>query len=339
MREALLDYLLCPSCQNELESRAVTSDGDHVVSGSLVCKGCAADYPVVRGVPRMNISMDALRRVARTFSYEWRAHSEGRLEKEGTLWGLTADEDWSYFREATGLADAELRGAVVLDAGCGSGRLTRQIGQREPKAVIGVDMIDAVDGAFAATKELPNVHIIQGNIFELPLRRHGFDVVWSNGVIHHTPDARGAHAALAEMVRPEGLLYVWVYAKRFNPFRFTKDVLDALHVTRLPEPALLTVSKVFAYLSVGLHAGYKCARHVPPFRPRGRWAERSMRKRTVHELSLTWFDALSPEFDSRHSEHEVMAWFEQLGFSAITAIEEPKVGVRGVAPRPASAKA
>lgn len=206
------------------------------------------------------------------------------------------------------------------------------IGERGPKAVVGVDMIDAVDGAFARTRDLENIHIVQGNIFELPLRRHAFDIVRSNGVIHHTPDAAGAHAALAEMVKPGGLLYVWVYAKRFNPFRLTKDILDALRVTRLPEPVLLLVCRVFAYVSVALHAVYKLVRLIPPFQPRTRWSERTLRRRTAHELTLTWFDALSPAYVTRHTEPEVSGWFERLGFTDIAAIEEPKVGVHGVAP-------
>jgi SAM-dependent methyltransferase/uncharacterized protein YbaR (Trm112 family) len=332
MRAKLLLHLACSACGGELESRPEEVAGDHVLSGSLRCRGCAHEYPVVRGVPRMNAAMSGLERVARTFSYEWAAHHAGRLEDEETLWGLSPEEDWSYFREATGLRDEDLAGKVVLDAGCGSGRLTRQIAEHGATTVIGVDIIDAVDGAFELSRELPNVHIVQGNIFELPLRRRSFDLVWSNGVIHHTPDARGAHEALAQMVKPEGLLYVWVYAKRFNPFRFTKDVLDLLRVTRLPEPALLRVSQVFAYVSFGLHALYKLARKLPPFRPRSRWAKRTLRRRTVDELRLTWFDALSPEHDSRHGEREVIGWFERLGFTEIGAIEEPKVGVRGVAP-------
>ena len=43
------------------------------------------------------------------------------------------------------------------------------------------------------------------------------------------------------------------------------------------------------------------------------------------------FDALSPEYDSRHTEQEVVGWFASAGFERITPNEEPKVGVRGMA--------
>jgi SAM-dependent methyltransferase/uncharacterized protein YbaR (Trm112 family) len=332
VRRELLDYLACPACGSVLTCHADEQMDEHIIDGRLKCTACEAEYLISRGVPRMNSSMTGLERVAQTFSYEWGAHHAGKLEREETLWGLTNQEYWSYFLEATGLRDGELAGKAVLDAGCGSGRLTRMIADNGARVVVGVDIIEAVDGAFERSRQMPNVHIVQGNIFQLPLQKKAFDLVWSNGVIHHTPDARRAHEALAQMVRPGGLLYVWVYARRFNPFRFTKDVLDALRVTRLPEAALLRISRLFAYISAGMHTVYKVVRRIPPFRPRSRFGKRTMRRRTVDELTLTWFDALSPEYDSRHSEAEVIGWFERMGYSQIRAIEEPKVGVRGMAP-------
>ena len=125
---------------------------------------------------------------------------------------------------------------------------------------------------------------------------------------------------------------MWVYARRFNPFRFTKDVLDALRVTRLPEPILLRIARFFSYASIPLLRVYQAVRRLPGLRPDSRKSERTVRNRTLKELELTWFDALSPKYDSRHSEAEVIGWFEQLGFTEIDTIEEPKVGVRGIAP-------
>ena len=166
------------------------------MTGTLLCKGCAYVYPVVRGVPRMNAGMEGLERVAQTFSFEWGAHHAGKLEESGTLWGLTLDDDWAYFKEATCLNDEELEGKIVLDAGCGSGRLTRQISEHGAATVIGVDMIDAVDGAFERSRELPNVHIVQGNIFELPLRARSFDLVWStvSFITRRMHDVRTRHS-------------------------------------------------------------------------------------------------------------------------------------------------
>jgi SAM-dependent methyltransferase len=276
----------------------------------------------------MNVAMTGLENVARTFGYEWRSFHEGEFEDD-TVFGRTPEEDWDYFLEGTGLDGADLAGKAVLDAGCGSGRLTRQIGEHGARIVIGVDMNDAVEHVYRSTRDTENVHIVQGNIMSLPFKRHVFELVWSNGVIHHTPDAAACHRSLSKVVKPGGTLYVWVYAKRFSPFKLAKDAADAVRVSRLPEPALLGLCRVLAYPSLALLSVYRGVVHLP-FVRRTPWLEWTSRRRTLKELRLTWFDTLSPQYDTTHSEPEVIGWFQSAGFEDIAAIEEPKVGVRGV---------
>ena len=331
MKPALVDYLACPDCRSDLEGEFGAASEGEIDSGALRCTGCRRAFPIVRGVPQMNRDMAGLENVARTFTYEWKAHHAGRFEGE-TLFGRTVDEDWRFFLDCTGAAADDVSGAVVLDAGCGSGRFTRLIGEHGAAAAIGVDINEAVDEAYADCGHLPNVHIVQANVFSLPFKEGIFDLVWCSGVLHHTPDAAAGHRSLARHVKPGGTLYVWVYAKRFNPFRFVKTVLDAVRVTKLPEPVLYRISKAISYPSLALLAGYRAARALPGLRPRTAWGERTVRPRTLDEIQLTWFDALSPEHDSRHTEEEVVGWFERSGFEDIVAIEEPKVGVRGRAP-------
>lgn len=334
MRLSLLDYLGCPGCASPLDLDTVESDGDEVIAGTLTCRDCAARYMVAGGIPRMNTAMEGLESVQRTFNWEWNAHHEGAFESE-TLFGRTPDEDWAMFLEGTRVSPHDLTGVDVLDAGCGSGAFTRLIAERSAAGVvIGVDMVDAVERAYAQTRELPNVHIVQGNVFKLPFRRELFGLIWCNGVIHHTPDAAAAHASLSRHVRPGGILYVWVYAKRFNPFRFTKDIFDAIGLTRLSEPQLFTLVEVVSRLSLWMLSAYRSLRRLPGLRPRSAWGHRTVRPRTLAELKLTWFDALSPAYDSRHTEEEVIGWFRREGFHDVHAIAEPKVGVRGVAPAP-----
>jgi SAM-dependent methyltransferase len=328
MRQELLDYLACPACGGDLEGTFETWDGDEAMEGVLVCGACSARYALVRGVPRMNAAMAGLENVARTFGYEWRTFHEGEFEDD-TVFGRTPEEDWHYFLEGLGVGEHELGGKAVLDAGCGSGRLTKQIGNHGARIVIGVDMNDAVEHVYRATRDAENVHIVQGNIMSLPFKPHVFDFVWSNGVIHHTPDAAACHRALSHVVKPGGTLYVWVYARRFSPFKLAKDVADVARISRLSEPALLRLCRLLAYPSLAALTLYRGIVHLPfvPTTPRLEWTSR---RRTVDELRLTWFDTLSPQYDTTHSEPEVMGWFEAAGFDDIAAIEEPKVGVRGV---------
>jgi SAM-dependent methyltransferase/uncharacterized protein YbaR (Trm112 family) len=337
MRTELLDFLACPSCGGDLRLTPVEEHDGDVVSGTLECSGCGAHYLVAGGVPRMNEATQGLERVADAFSFEWKAHLDGQLESD-TIFGRTKQEEWEYFNEATGYADRELAGKLVLDAGCGPAQVTRLMSEHGARVAIGMDFNEAVDEAYRACRDLPHVHIVQGNVFAPPFKKHVFDLVWSNGVIHHTPDARGAHKSLSRLVKPGGMLYVWVYPDRLNPFRLTKDILDFLRVTRLPKPVLMQVATAFSYVSLALLRAYQLVRLIPGLQPTTRWGRRTVRDRSLQELRLTWFDSLSPQFNSRHTNAQVMGWFKSLGFRDIHAIDEPKVGVRGIAPATDGAK-
>jgi 2-polyprenyl-3-methyl-5-hydroxy-6-metoxy-1,4-benzoquinol methylase len=330
MEPAVLDLLACPRCGG---TYAFLSDEHHKDAGVLACQRCDGRYRVDAGVPRLNHALREYRltNVAKTFGFEWKAHHAGQFETE-TLFGRTREQDWEMVTQAMGISDADMRGAIVLDAGCGSGRFCELFADHGAATVIGVDMNDAVDDAAQRCRAYDNIHIVQGNIFALPFRPAAFDVIWCNGVIHHTADAAGAHRSLAKHVRPGGILYVWVYPARFNPFRLMRTVLRAARVHRWSPRALQLLASMMARMSLPMLVFYRAARAVPGLRPRSAWGRRSVRHRTLDELKLTWFDALSPEFDSRHTEDEVVGWFLGEGFSDIAVLEEPKVGVRGVAP-------
>lgn len=331
MKEPLLTLLACPRCGGDLRLEEPEYEQDEILDGSLACGDCDARYPIVRGVPRLNADMQGLENVARTFGYEWKAHHAGKLEDD-TLFGRTIDEDWQMYLAGLGVTQDAVHSAVTLDAGCGSGRFVRLAAVHGAALSVGLDINEAVDEAFRHCRDLPNAHIVQGNVFSPPFKPHAFDLVFCNGVLHHTPDPRRGHRALARVVAPGGRFYVWVYAKRFNPFRFVKDVFDALRITKLPEPILLHVAKALAYPSIAALQLYRALRRLPGLEAKSVWGLRTVRPRTVKEVQLTWFDALSPEFDSRHTEDEVTAWFAAGGFTEIGCIEEPKVGVRGTAP-------
>jgi len=53
--------------------------------------------------------------------------------------------------------------------------------------------------------------LVQGDNLQLPFRSGSADLVISNGVIHHTPDARASFMELARITRRGGSLVVSVY--------------------------------------------------------------------------------------------------------------------------------
>jgi len=99
-----------------------------------------------------------------------------------------------------------LRGdETVLDAGCGSGRVTKLLLERLPKGrVIAVDAAPSmVEEARAALG--PGVEVIQSDLAELELDER-VDAVFSNAVFHWVSDHDALFARLHAALRPGGRL-------------------------------------------------------------------------------------------------------------------------------------
>lgn len=72
MRAELLDYLVCPGCGRALDLHPFlddAADAREIDQGLLVCRGCAAPYPLAEGIPRvLPNAFRRLRKYRRDFS-------------------------------------------------------------------------------------------------------------------------------------------------------------------------------------------------------------------------------------------------------------------------------
>jgi SAM-dependent methyltransferase len=100
--------------------------------------------------------------------------------------------------------------ALVLDAGCGTGRYAAAWCRLFPAAtVVGVDINDTILATGLVSPDaLTPIH---GNLEALPFRSGAFDVVMSRGVIQHTADPRRALGELLRVCKPGGILYFYTY--------------------------------------------------------------------------------------------------------------------------------
>jgi trans-aconitate 2-methyltransferase len=96
---------------------------------------------------------------------------------------------------------------TVLDAGCGSGRVTQLLEERLPDGkVIAVDGSESmVEKAREALR--PNADVFVCNLTELDLHEQ-VDAVFSNAVFHWIPDHETLFMRLHEALRPGGRLVV-----------------------------------------------------------------------------------------------------------------------------------
>jgi SAM-dependent methyltransferase len=100
--------------------------------------------------------------------------------------------------------------AHILDAGCGSGAMTRCFGSRYAAAsVIGVDIRDdyvSYARDRASQEGLQNVEFRQGSVFNLPFATASFDVVWSKYVMQWIDEPEKAVAEFRRVTKPGGVV-------------------------------------------------------------------------------------------------------------------------------------
>lgn len=85
---------------------------------------------------------------------------------------------------------------------------------RERRVIVAIDLSrNALRLGEAAARRfaIPSVTFIQADLHNTPLRARSFDVVYSAGVLHHTPFPPKAFACLAGLARPGGIVIVGVY--------------------------------------------------------------------------------------------------------------------------------
>jgi SAM-dependent methyltransferase len=236
LKETLKKYLSCPDCARPLEFSETEREGAEIISGTIHCSVCGKQWPIVRGVPRFAAMTEVAEDKAATaanFGWQWQHFTQADDRYEDQFLGWIAPVTREFFKDK-----------VVLEGGCGKGRHTQLAAQFGARDVIGVDLSDAVETAFAATRHLPNAHIVQTDIFNLPFAR-AFDYAFSVGVLHHLPDPRGGFKSLVSKVKPGGHMSAWIYGAENNEWitRFVNPVRERV-TSRINPRLLVQLSKI-----------------------------------------------------------------------------------------------
>lgn len=235
MKRTALEYLACPACGGDLTlSPGAGSDDGEVMEGRLECAACDVAYPIRAGVPRFARDVGSVEaRTAEAFGYEWTRYNE-----------LAARYRQQFLDWIAPVEPAFFEGRAVLEGGCGKGRHTALAAEFGARAVVAMDLSDAVDSAFANTRHLPAVHVVQADLNRPPVRRV-FDYAFSIGVLHHLPEPQRGFRALVDRLRPGGAISAWVYGREGNGWIVHLLTPVREHVTaRLPHRVLDTLSAV-----------------------------------------------------------------------------------------------
>jgi arsenite methyltransferase len=147
---------------------------------------------------------------------------------------------WSSYREQP----------LVLDAGCGAALSALELFASRLAGVryLGIDISNAIDVAAQRFAERGHTAgFIQADIADPPLADESVDVIFSEGVLHHTDSTERSLKRLARLLRPGGRILFYVY-RRKGPIReFTDDYVRDLVQNMTPEEAwdaLMPITKL-----------------------------------------------------------------------------------------------
>ena len=308
MKPWVLRLLCCPSCRQPLRLEPLRLDGDDVDSGWLVCSECPEAYRIVRGIPRFVRSAHYAIGNALGWTDIRRIHLDAINGTRETEDALSA---------CTGWTSSTYRGRLVLDLGVGSGRFA-EAAARYGAEVVGVDFNATVDVARREFGHLANLHLIQADLSAIPLRPDTFDVVYSMGVLHYTPNPAHAFAEAKSTVKPSGTLAVMLS----NRDGFARRSSSRIRVvtTRLPLGVVLAA----ASMSIPLYYGFRLPwvgsvlRAVCPVSMHAEWRRRWLETFNWYTASYQWY--LQPL--------EVSRWFQSNGFTDVE-IGRGSIYVRG----------
>ncbi len=207
MLPSLLPWLASPETGGPLSLTVRQREGEEITDGSLT-DDAGHVYPIQDGIPRLlpREMLDAQKseiaaRDAQVADYDAMAFLNvfGKVEIPLTLRALApAPTD------------------ILLEAGCGTGRMTGILSKRVREMV-------AIDFSFESLRVnrrkliaagVTNVHLVQADLCRLPFAASAFDRVVSCQVLEHVPGPAARAAAvhsLAHVLKPGGTLALSAY--------------------------------------------------------------------------------------------------------------------------------
>ena len=201
----------CPICESSdsrllFQQRFERLSGIEFIDGYdvVVCAQCGLAF--ADGIPGQAV-LDAYYRDLSKYEY---AHKSGK----------ESDLDVRRFTDIAATVAAHLpsRTSRVLEIGCATGRLLAIVRDAGFASVQG---LDPSPGCARAAKELYDIPVLVGSMFDIPLPKGSIDFVILIGVLEHVEDVRGAMQHVSDVLGPGGRVYA--------------EVPDAAHLAGRPD--------------------------------------------------------------------------------------------------------
>jgi SAM-dependent methyltransferase len=274
----ILKMLCCPRCSGALSQEL----------GRLTCLACQQAYPIVDNIPQL------------FWSHEWKEAKADITAEMKAFYEANPFPNYDDFDSAgTLIAKARKRifakllddqipfGTRILECGCGTGQLTNFLSIAN-RTVIGTDMcLNSLRLAqnFKEKNDLKRALFLQMNLFRPCFGPGQFDLVISNGVLHHTSDPFLAFRSIGSLVRSGGYILIGLYHK-------------------------------YGRLSTGVRrAIFRITQD------RFKWLDTRMSESISQARKHAWYmDQYKNPHESKHTIGEVLDWLRQTGFSFVKSI-------------------
>jgi arsenite methyltransferase len=278
-----------------------------------------------------------------TFGFKWKLRDFYENEEIKVL-----QNQWMMQRYCKGdekKMDEWLKGGkkIILDAGCGSGygALCFWGDRLKNHYYLGVDISDAVDVAKERFKELnlPG-DFLKLSILDLPVPDRSIDIMFSEGVLHHTDSTEKSLIYLANKIKKDGLFLFYVYVKKAPIREFTDDYIRE-YISKMDNEeafnALLPLTKFGKTLDdlnitidvpedipyLGIKKGQINLQRLFYWNICKMWVRPEA---NINEMNLVNFDWFRPLNCHRHTKEEVESFCKNAGL----AIEHVDVQESGI---------
>jgi SAM-dependent methyltransferase len=240
------------------------------------------------------------------FSFEWKIHQKTQLDSKNN------DTSEKNFNIRFGFDKKFWENKKVLDVGCGTGRYAI-IPLKYGAYVTGVDLSDSIQVAKKNLKDFDKAELVEADLFSLPFKEESFDVIYSFGVLHHTPDPYSAFKGLLKFLKPGGQICITLYHKSgmYHSSRYLRKITTIINPKLLyPLLAIAVFILYIPYKYLGFRYGIL-----------GRIMPISLSS-NFFEAILDTFDCYSPKFQFTYDTYEIYNWYKDNNLKNIDIIPQ-----------------
>ncbi|MFX0141652.1 MAG: methyltransferase domain-containing protein [Candidatus Hodarchaeota archaeon] len=316
MKAEVLNWICCPKCKYILKLENDKIGNNEIKEGKLTCICCNKNYKIHNFIPRF-VDDDSY---ASNFSLEWQKHRFTQLDEYGLKSEKKETSLYTFYKK-TGFNNTEFEGKLVLDAGVGAGRFA-DIAEKAGAIVVGFDLSYSVDAAYQNFHNRRNIHLIQADLLNLPLRANLFDLVYSIGVLSHIPDPKKGFVNLVKVLKNNGKISIWVFdsGNQNSIERIYRKVGSGLRPKIFYRLCNLVIPFFYIWNATKYHQWFWHAIlpgfifHLVP-----KFSSRKYYKWRV----LDTFDFYSANYFAKLTYYDVFSWFRECKLQDITINELP----------------